>query len=383
MSPPDNHEGSLTPLADDRAWARGVLGVADGATSEHTRAAMLSRLEEAAFVPPPQWEKAILLLVDDPPDELWARLGGKVVPAEREALLKREVDHFTDNFFGLSLTERHNRWCELTEKCAGIVTLTTRLEALVDGLDLDVSGPESSPPDNILARELCRTFVLPPSQRVMAHKDIQLRAESNPRKWQSAAEEINVRYAQFKELGPLLIAGFTDYVRKQETAVKEKKKQKAIAARVARDTDVDPPWWDFIFNPKRRWDLLISGPDNPTARRWYWLIVVVVNILGVSLFLMRIFFPHDKLPPQPNPYQPRIISPYQAPSLDTLGDQWQKARQGGIMPPRTSATFPGKPLDEGKFEVDDEYRRNLGIPDDVDIFIENGQFAFRRKPANY
>ena len=59
---------------------------------------------------------------------------------------------------------------------------------------------------------------------------------------------------------------------------------------------------------------------------------------------------------------------------------WQAIARG-VLPPRDPQTFPGKPLDEGRVFIDDEDRRRLSIPADVEVFQEDGRYVLRREPG--
>ena len=89
----------LAPSAEDRAWARGVLGVPADAAGEQEQAAVLSRLEEAGFVPPPQWEQAIFLLAANAPRGLFMRQRAEELFRPREMALKAEVDRPGERVF--------------------------------------------------------------------------------------------------------------------------------------------------------------------------------------------------------------------------------------------------------------------------------------------
>jgi hypothetical protein len=357
-----SHE-PVPPYADDRDWARGVLGVPAGETADQTRAAMLARLEEAEFVPPPQWEQAILLLVDDPPDEMWARLGGKEMLDAREAALKGEVDQFALEFFALPLARRHARWRELTEKCAASLPLTTRLEALVDGLGVEsppVQGEPLSAVDTLID-EICKAFVLPPSMRAAKHKEIHLRASADPRQWQRIGRELSDRWPQVTPLAPKLLENLCDYVRVRKAAVKAARRE--AKQQVARSS---------VKNKKKVSLGAIGG------------------IVALLAFCVGILTGHN-----PNDQSRFLSSKYPNSTRSSQNDTnkvnaefnrlrkaWMKDQKNNVLPPRDPNVFIGDSINQGKYALSPSFRSLLSIPESIEVFVENGQFVFRQKPAH-
>ena len=86
-----------------------------------------------------------------------------------------------------------------------------------------------------------------------------------------------------------------------------------------------------------------------------------------------------RLPP-PGRRARRRAAPIRPPE-GLLGNVLQKACKRGILPPRDERTNPGRPLDEGRLLIGEATRRLLAIPDDVNVFQENGELVLRRKPA--
>ena len=120
------HDRPLWPSDEDRRWAYDVLGVPVDAEPARARAAALTRIEEAGFVPPPQWEQAILLLAGEPPRELWSRDQGEEMLRPREIALKKEMNNLAEAFFTLPPAQRHTRWKALTGASAFSLPLTAQ-----------------------------------------------------------------------------------------------------------------------------------------------------------------------------------------------------------------------------------------------------------------
>jgi hypothetical protein len=353
MSTEPNPDRPIQCTAEDRDWARGVLGVPAGAAPQEAFGIVLARLEEAEFVPPPQWEQAMLLLADEPPRELWLRHQREDMLRPREIALKAEVDCLAEEFFALLPAARHARWRELTEKCAFSVPLSARLEALVDGLDVTPPPIEDDPslPISRLINDLCRAFVLPPSLRTMRHVKILRRAAADPRLWQTTARDVRDRYPQILPLGSSLIETLADYVSVQKKAVQKHAQQRAALAKAAKQA------------------------NGISSQRWLlWLLPLAM------LFSFIFGLAHNSNSPSNNAKVPRFGSSNPASSFDRDLLRLQKAGKLGILPPRDPLKYSGKSLDEGKFEIGQSFRHLWAIPDNVDIFEENGELVFRRKP---
>ncbi len=142
----------------------------------------------------------------------------------------------------------------------------------------------------------------------------------------------------------------------RKAAVKAETKERAAVARAAR-----------------------QGAGNGLQWQWWrlWPILLLASSLG------RLFTPTPSTtsPPPPS-WTPRTAAPAPIrPPEGLLGDVLQKACKRGILPPRDERTNPGRPLDEGRLLIGEATRRLLAIPDDVNVFQENGELVLRRKPA--
>ena len=56
-----------------------------------------------------------------------------------------------------------------------------------------------------------------------------------------------------------------------------------------------------------------------------------------------------------------------------------QAQRRGILPPRDPQASPGKLLNEGNLYFGEAARRMLAIPDNVDVFREDGKLVFRKE----
>src|SRR5437016_494535 len=114
-----------------RRWAAEQLGVEVTASLTEARTALLRRLAESDFVPPPLLPQALAILE-----------GRQAKAAEREALreeqerLRSEVEAFAEQFWTLPVDERRRRWEELLSACAISPALLARVRELKCGLDI-------------------------------------------------------------------------------------------------------------------------------------------------------------------------------------------------------------------------------------------------------
>jgi hypothetical protein len=344
MSAPIHDDRLPECNAEGRSWARNVLGVPADAPAEQEQAAILHRLEEAQFVPPPQWEQAIFLLAADAPRELCLRHQAAEMQRAREIRLKAEVDRLAEQFFSLPVAQRHTRWRALSEQCSFSLPLSARLEALVDGLDVvppEVPETSRSSDTSRLIKELVRTFALLPSQREACHEEFLLRERAASRSWQSAARYVRERYPQLVPLGSRLIDTLNKYVR--ITTVTKIRDTSGAARRAA------------------RW----VGANRMRA----YLVFIGLTVLGGVIFQASQTRP---------PNSAKITPTFAGYDLREL----EQAFRRPTLPPRDPALFPGTAANEGRIYVGESFRRMFNIPADVDVFREQGQFVFRRKPVS-
>ncbi len=336
---------------DNRDWARNVLSVPADATPAQKAAVLLTRLEETEFVPPPQWEQAMLLLTAKPPRELCKRYHWEALLRSRELTLKTEIDRLASEFFSLPVAERHTRWRVLMEKCEFSIPLRARLEGLVDGLDVTFPLVQGNLPLPVfqLAQEIGRAFVLPPSERIACHEEILRRAESDPKAWQGTAQQFRKSCPQIVSLAATLIDTLADYVRLRKMANKLEARKRAALARAAK--------------------------QSAGGRSWsVWLLPLIIVAVNAG----RLFTPSSS--PSEKIAVPRAAPPTSNSSMNFI-DDLQKALKRGILPPRDPRMFPEQSKDEGKVEVGEAGRRLFGIPDDVEVYRENGELVLRRVPG--
>ena len=119
------------------AWACGVFGLQPGATQQEIRAAILSHLDEANFVPPPAWRQAIWLLSDPKAPQAWPESGYDAFHEALENSLAEDVDAFATAFFSLPRGPRRAKWTQLLEQSAAFPRLRARLAPLQPGLDVE------------------------------------------------------------------------------------------------------------------------------------------------------------------------------------------------------------------------------------------------------
>jgi hypothetical protein len=184
---------------DATAWAAREVGLRTGATPDEARAAFLRELRDNGFVPPPTrqraWQQLCGLLGSAPPAALFAE----------EARLRNDIDEFAASFFATPITARHERWQELSQRCASSPPLVARLQALRPGLDVEVD-PNSlgNPRLQQLASHVAGLFVLPPAARAAQRQAVLRAAQMDILGWEAAAVQLHATLPALVALEPTL-----------------------------------------------------------------------------------------------------------------------------------------------------------------------------------
>jgi hypothetical protein len=199
-----------------RSWAAEQLGVVADAPPAEVRAALLRRLPEAGFVPPPAWRRACRVLSGE-------AVHGAVdedVRLAHDDRLRAEVEEFTRGYWGLAPEQRRRRWETLRAGCSS-PPLTARLEALEAGLDaaaepggIGREGPELAE----LAALIRSLFVLRPAERALARQEFLLRVRRQPHSWERAAKRLRRRYSNLAALDPGLVGELLDWRSRRKRA---------------------------------------------------------------------------------------------------------------------------------------------------------------------
>jgi hypothetical protein len=370
--------------AADRAWVCRTLGVPGDAAMPRIRAAALMELEKAQFVPPPALEQAVLLAADHRPQELWVRDGGDEMFRPREVKLRQTVERLVAHFFELSPEKRRAAWQSLRKKCDFSIPLATRLDGLAAGLDVTLPAPDADDdsPGVRLAKKVVQAFIVSPSARAAWHEELLRSAAADPRAWQSAARELQERFPLLAPLAPELIASMADAVRLGKIELKKtkaaKKRQYQDAARSLENTH---SFADYLNRPLFGSTRRMAWPSVSGTSSWRWPILVAIIIFSNAL---RVAFQTDSPPrshPQPS-FAPTTNAPgnmnISATSTENVGpDDMMKgieeARRRGVQP-SPDASYKGK-----KVLVGEAFRRLFNIPGNVDLFIEDGRYVFRRQ----
>jgi hypothetical protein len=204
------------PAAWRLRWAGEQLGVDAEASAAEARAALLRRLPEVDFVPPPEWREALRILSGEAPRP------GAVDEAARaeEERLRDEVEEFADCFWSLAPSRRRERWGELLGRCAEIPALRTRLRLLEPGLDL-ASFPAGG--DDPLVAELAgqvqTLFVLRPAERALAWRALLRRIEGQMGAWEAAARKLKKRHRALAGLEPDRLSELASWSSRQKHLV--------------------------------------------------------------------------------------------------------------------------------------------------------------------
>lgn len=221
-----------------QALARRSLGIPGKATPEQIRGIIAAKLESSQFLPPPKIEQAVLLLSDSLPLDLWSRGRGSVLFRPREVALRQKAAQFAGRFFSIPPDERRTQWQSLAVQCGGFVTLESWMEALAVGLDVmpPTLADDKTLLVDLLAKELCRIFVMPPAERAAWQTELIRQSADDPRRWQAAARELKSRCPQLVPLLPTLMNSMTQCVRTVKMAKKAARKEAAANAAAKRKT---------------------------------------------------------------------------------------------------------------------------------------------------
>lgn len=193
--------GSPEPPHDSRAWAAKQLGLRADAAPAEARAALLERLPEEDFVPPPELPEAVAVLCE----RRFASASRAPVYAQflldQEEDLRAEVEDFAARFFEIPLTQRRSQWQELTTRCQTSLRLRARLSALAPGLAIDPARISSEDPlVQKLGEQVCGLFLLRPAERATQRLDLLRPIQSDVTTWQNAARRLQKAYPQVAAL---------------------------------------------------------------------------------------------------------------------------------------------------------------------------------------
>ena len=180
------------------AWACGVFGLQPGATQQEIRAAILSHLDEANFVPPPAWRQAIWLLSDPKAPQAWPENGYDAFHEALENSLAEDVDAFATAFFSLPRGPRRAKWTELLEQTAAFPRLRARLAAFQPGLDVESATSDSeNPQDKVLVDRIRRLFVLKPADQNAQRRQW---LTSMTGDWKPVVRRVRTKYPKLAQL---------------------------------------------------------------------------------------------------------------------------------------------------------------------------------------
>jgi hypothetical protein len=171
MSPPREDSPDMRQEERDR-WARETLRIPLETPEKEVHALLLDRLEEADFVPSPDWSQAIRQLAGAAPRRVLRPSTYDAFLAHDEERLRDEVDAFAARFFDSPPSERRQRWAGLLARCEWSAPLEARLRWLEVGLD--VVWPKCNFPSDdvrLLIEHVGEAFVLSPGHRDALHRD--------------------------------------------------------------------------------------------------------------------------------------------------------------------------------------------------------------------
>lgn len=175
MTNPDSE--ILTGSTDiARDIARDMIGrsTISDQLSDHQTACR--RIGEHSFCPPGELHQAIvtlsapLSLIDDP------------VFAEQISVTR--LEEFCRRFFSIPPQRRSELWNELDRQFARMPQLQWRLRTLKDGLDIESSPANLSPPAAELAQKICEILVMPPAESIQALRRLCIAAAKKDKGWE-------------------------------------------------------------------------------------------------------------------------------------------------------------------------------------------------------
>jgi hypothetical protein len=180
------------------AWACSVFGLQPGAAPQEVRAAILSHLDDANFVPPWGWRQAIWLLSDPRSPQAWPESGYDAFHEALENNLAEDVDQFATRFFSLPRGPRRARWAQLLEQAATFPRLRARLAAFQPGLDAESGTPDAkNQQESVLVERIRRLFVLKPGAQEAQRRQWLATMTGD---WQPVVRKVRSKYPKLAQL---------------------------------------------------------------------------------------------------------------------------------------------------------------------------------------
>jgi hypothetical protein len=160
------------------------LGIHESASPDEAGRAYLRKLREQEFMPPCPLHGALCVFQQKP----LPPAAEEQMRIEEETRLRAEVDAFADEFFRLLVAKRRECWKELLVRCQHLPSLSTRLQDLKGGLDVDVGGlPTEESLRGKLAAHLVESFPLPRLARAASRQAFLRTAAAELKSWEKAA----------------------------------------------------------------------------------------------------------------------------------------------------------------------------------------------------
>jgi hypothetical protein len=306
------------------AWACSVFGLEPGASDVEVRAAVLSQLEGAEFMPPAGWRQAIWLLANSQSPQAWPTDGPDAFREAAENQLAEVVDQFAAEFFSLPALPRRVKWTKLLKLANDFPRLQARLKGLQQGLEAESCPPDGQDKqDAILVERVRRLFVLKPGDRAAQRRQWLAAMQGD---WRSAARRIRTRYPRLAQLdGEFLSALLTSNHGAAMECSAALTTKTNLAAAITRTTTVSA-----ANSSGRPASALSSSGTSKSSPGAYWMIYVAFMLISA---LFRGFSQNHE--PYTTPNYPRIPSSppqrWNATSNDDPDQQERLKRAGEVL----------------------------------------------------
>jgi hypothetical protein len=192
---------AVTKKFDDAsryAWACSQFGLQPGASPQAVRAAILTYLEDAGFVPPAGWRQAIWLLSNPQSPQAWPENGYDAFRETVEHSIAEEVDRFACEFFSLPRGPRRAQWTQLLKQATAFPRLRARLTQLQAGLEAESTAPISQDQqDTTVIERIRRLFVLKPGEQSSQRRQWLATMTGD---WRPAARRVRMKYPRLAQL---------------------------------------------------------------------------------------------------------------------------------------------------------------------------------------
>lgn len=185
----------MPPLPTRRDLAAELLGLPLDADAHAARVAFARQLTEANGHPSALLDEAFRALTETAAacpelDRLW------------HEQLRQRVRAFASDYWNMPPAERRQRWEELRPASLVAPEVAKYLAHLRAGLDWDPANAPKEPLAELMCRNVCEVYVLPPGARAIRLDEVLVFCGGEPQPWSTAVRQLRRDYPELAKLAP-------------------------------------------------------------------------------------------------------------------------------------------------------------------------------------